>query len=120
MDSSSSREETYHWAKEYNNNTVSLCNQLSRLDIQCFDSSDVRNEIENDGTSHESESGEPSFSISDITADAQLKLEDVSYESDDSDESYVTAPSSPDFLFNFYVNGYVIYYYEFIIYPFIA
>jgi hypothetical protein len=92
------------WSQNNNNNKISLlCNELSKLNINLFGSSEVTNEIEKKGLTDVLQSDKPFFSISNIADEDE---EDESfYESDDSDDSYTTAPDTPQFLFDFYING---------------
>lgn len=118
MDCFASSKQSFSSSQEYinntNNNSISLlCNKISKLDINPFNSSDVLKDIEkNDSIS--SISVKPFFSMSNNTDESQMESEDESdnesnyetdYEVDDSDGSYSTAPNSPIFLFKFYING---------------
>jgi hypothetical protein len=107
MDSSESRNQSLVWSQasqNNNNNKISLlCNELSKLNINLFDSSEITNDIEKKGLTDVLQSDKPFFSMSNI---ADEDKEDESfYESDDSDDSYTTAPDTPLFLFDFYING---------------
>ena len=100
MDSFASKYNSFkseEFSIELENSLNILSNNISKLDINSCISSETERDVFIDEL--ECEPNKPSLSVSII--------KDKSDCNSDSDESFVSALSSPTFMFHFYINGFV-------------